>query len=110
MRQLEKKVFRIYGEKTFTNVVQETAGGLANSLSVVLDANQDPLPSPHKNGNSGDFFNIMNIKKLANWEFLYCVANIIVYLYSYIVNMHELQYSDYICNWICHDIQRDLEL
>ena len=62
MWQQVKKVFRIYGEKTFTNVVQETAGdstfsygGLANSLSVGLDANQDPLPSPNKNGNSGDF-------------------------------------------------------
>lgn len=47
--------------------MQETAGdstfsyrGLANSLSLGLDANQDPLPSPNKNGNSGDFFNIRN--------------------------------------------------
>ena len=52
---LAKKVFRIYGEKTFTNVVQETAGGstlsyggLANSLSSGLDANQYPFTSPNK--------------------------------------------------------------
>jgi hypothetical protein len=35
----------------------------------------------------------MKVKKPA--DIFYCVANIIVYLYSYIVNMHELQYSDY---------------
>ena len=53
--------------------MQETAGdstfsyeGLPNSLSVGLEANQDPLTSPNKNGNSGDFFNIMNIKKPAS--------------------------------------------
>ena len=53
--------------------MQEIAGdstfsyeGLANSLSVGLEANQDPLNSPNKNGNSGVLFNIMNIKKLTS--------------------------------------------